>query len=56
MVFIFTEWNEIKSIPLEKYSELMKTAVIFDGRNCYEIKDAELNNVEYHSVGRKSNK
>lgn len=53
MVFIFTEWNEIKSIPLEKYSELMKTAVIFDGRNCYEIKDAELNNVEYHSVGRK---
>ena len=53
MVFIFTEWNEIKSIPLEKYAELMKTAVIFDGRNCYEIKDAELNNVEYHSVGRK---
>ena len=53
MVFIFTEWNEIKSVPLEKYAELMKTAVIFDGRNCYEIKDAELNNVEYHSVGRK---
>lgn len=52
MAFIFTEWNEIKSIPLEKYSELMKTPVIFDGRNCYEIEDAKQNNVEYHSVGR----
>ena len=52
MAFIFTEWNEIKSLPLEKYSELMKTPIIFDGRNCYEIEDVKQNNVEYHSVGR----
>ena len=38
MVFIFTEWNEIKSLELSKYSELMKTPIVFDGRNCYENK------------------
>ena len=54
MVFIFTEWQEIKAIPLEKYSQLMKKAIIFDGRNCYSIKDIEGKNIEYHSIGRKS--
>ncbi|MDH5068009.1 UDP-glucose dehydrogenase family protein [Clostridium perfringens] len=53
MTFLFTEWNEIKGIELKTYEELMKTPVIFDGRNCYNIKDIEKSSVEYHSVGRK---
>lgn len=52
-VFIFTEWDEIKSIPLNRFKELMKEAVIFDGRNCHSIKEAEEAGVEYYSMGRK---
>lgn len=52
MVFIFTEWKEIKSLKLEKYIELMKTPIIFDGRNCYEIEEVKKNNIDYYSVGR----
>lgn len=54
MAFLFTEWKEIKGIELSVYETLMKTPIIFDGRNCYEIKDVEKSNVEYHSVGRKA--
>ncbi|MDK0736121.1 UDP-glucose/GDP-mannose dehydrogenase family protein [Clostridium perfringens] len=54
MAFLFTEWKEIKGIELSIYEKLMKTPIIFDGRNCYEIKDVEKSNVEYHSVGRKA--
>ncbi|MBI6066228.1 UDP-glucose dehydrogenase family protein [Clostridium perfringens] len=53
MAFLFTEWKEIKGIELSVYETLMKTPVIFDGRNCYEVKEVEKSNVEYHSVGRK---
>lgn len=53
MAFLFTEWKEIKGIELSIYETLMKTPIIFDGRNCYEIKDVEKSSVEYYSVGRK---
>lgn len=53
LAFIFTEWKEIKSLKLEVYEKLMKTPIIFDGRNCYEIAEAENKNIEYYSVGRK---
>jgi len=53
VAFIFTEWNEIKNIQLETYEKLMKTPIIFDGRNCYDIKEVEKNKVEYYSVGRR---
>ncbi|WP_288222117.1 UDP-glucose/GDP-mannose dehydrogenase family protein [uncultured Clostridium sp.] len=52
MVFIFTEWKEIKSLKLEKYIELMKTPVIFDGRNCYNLEEVKSVKVDYYSVGR----
>ncbi|WP_077864471.1 UDP-glucose dehydrogenase family protein [Clostridium saccharobutylicum] len=54
LTLIFTEWNEIKSLDLGVYEELMNSAVIFDGRNCYEVNDVEERKVEYHSVGRKA--
>lgn len=53
VAFIFTEWEEIKSIPLNRYKELMRTPIIFDGRNCYSLEEAEKAEVEYYSVGRK---
>lgn len=52
MAFLFTEWKEIKELELNSYESLMKTPIIFDGRNCYEIDDVENKNIEYYSVGR----
>ena len=54
MVFIFTEWKEIKSLKLEKYIELMKAAIIFDGRNCYDLQEVKKVKVDYYSVGREA--
>ena len=53
MVFIFTEWKEIKSIDLNKYVDLMNTPVIYDGRNCYDINEVKDHNIDYYSIGRK---
>ncbi|OOM77949.1 UDP-glucose 6-dehydrogenase YwqF [Clostridium puniceum] len=53
IVFIFTEWNEIKEYPLSKYKELMKEPIIYDGRNCYSIQEAKDLEIQYYSIGRK---
>ncbi len=50
--FIFTEWNEIKSIKPKKYKELMKTPLVYDGRNIYDLDDMKKAEVEYYSIGR----
>lgn len=52
LAFLFTEWKEITGINLSRYKELMKKPIIFDGRNCYKLKDAEEAGVEYYSIGR----
>lgn len=54
VVFIVTEWEEIKSIKFDDYVNWLETPVIFDGRNCYALEEAEKYKVEYHSIGRKS--
>ena len=51
--FIFTEWEEITSVPLSEYKKLMKTPFILDGRNCYTLEEAEEAQVDYVSIGRK---
>jgi UDPglucose 6-dehydrogenase len=51
--FIFTEWGEVKAITPEAYTMLMRTPLVYDGRNIYKIKDMEKARVEYHSIGRK---
>lgn len=52
LAFIFTEWDEIKKINLKSFKELMKNAVIYDGRNCFDLKKVNNEGVEYYSVGR----
>ena len=51
--FIFTEWEEITSVPLTEYKKQMKTPFILDGRNCYPLEEAEEAQVDYVSIGRK---
>lgn len=52
-VFIVTEWEAIRNYPLEKYVQLMREPILFDGRNCYTNEDAEKQGLDYYSVGRK---
>lgn len=52
LAFIFTELKEIKILPLNIYKQLMKNAVIFDGRNYYSNEEAMREKVEYFSIGR----
>ncbi|MBA2874556.1 UDP-glucose dehydrogenase family protein [Thermaerobacillus caldiproteolyticus] len=54
VVFIVTEWDEIKDIPLSTYVDEMKEPIIFDGRNCYDLKEVEKYPITYISVGRRN--
>lgn len=51
MCFIFTEWPEIKNFEVQKYIQLMKKAIVLDGRNCYDLKMIP-NGMMYYSIGR----
>ncbi len=53
---VVTEWNEFKQLDLEKVKDLLKSPVIFDGRNIYDpdrMKDLGFN---YRAIGRGTNK
>ena len=50
--FIYTEWEEIKNITPSTYLELMRTPLVYDGRNIYDVELMKENNIEYYSIGR----
>lgn len=52
--FIFTEWEEIRKIKPGIYKKIMKTPLVYDGRNIYDLGDMEKSGVEYYSIGRKN--
>lgn len=54
--FIFTEWNEIKAVKPEEYKKLMRTPLVYDGRNIYDLAAMEEAGVEYYSIGRGENR
>ncbi len=50
--FIFTEWKEIRAIVPETFKKLMRTPLIYDGRNLYDVNEMEKDGIEYYSIGR----
>lgn len=50
--FVFTEWAEIKKIAPERFKELMRTPLVYDGRNIYDLEAMKKAGIEYYSVGR----
>lgn len=50
--FIFTEWGEIKAIKPAEYKNLMRTSLVYDGRNIYNVEEMKEAGVEYYSIGR----
>lgn len=49
---VVTEWNEFKTTSLATLKQMMKTPIVFDGRNVFDpIKMSEAG-IEYYGVGR----
>lgn len=49
---IITEWNEFRNPDFPRIKQLMKSPVIFDGRNQYNRDEIERIGFTYHSIGR----
>jgi len=49
---IATEWNEFREPDFARMRKLMKTPVIFDGRNIYSPEHVQAQGFTYYSVGR----
>ena len=49
---IVTEWKAFRSPDFSRLKNLLKTPIIFDGRNLFDPKAVGLSGIEYHSIGR----
>jgi UDPglucose 6-dehydrogenase len=49
---IVTEWQEFRHPDLELVRRLMRTPVIFDGRNLFEPKSMKASGFTYYAIGR----
>ena len=52
LLIIVTEWNEFKLLNMERIKTLMKTPVLFDGRNIYDPVKLRRLGFEYQCIGR----
>lgn len=52
---VVTDWNEFKLLNLEKLKDVMKTPIVFDGRNIYSPEKLRKLGIEYYSIGRPCN-
>ena len=51
-MLLLTEWNEFRRPDFEKIKSLMKTPIIFDGRNQYNSARLAEKGLEYYQIGR----
>ena len=49
-----TEWNEFKTLDLEKAAKLMRHKNIVDCRNLIDAEQALANGFRYQGIGKKS--
>jgi UDPglucose 6-dehydrogenase len=49
---IVTEWNEFRTPDFERMRTLMRSPVIFDGRNLFTPEQMKQQEFAYHSIGR----
>lgn len=50
--FVFTEWQEIRSVDPKTFKELMKNPLVYDGRNVFGVQAMKEAGIEYYSIGR----
>ena len=51
-LMVITEWNEFRDLDLERIGKVMKTPVLFDGRNIYDPAEVRSLGFTYRGVGR----
>jgi UDPglucose 6-dehydrogenase len=51
-VFLVTEWNELRGADLARLRGLVRTPVLFDGRNAWDPRRARALGFTYYGVGR----
>jgi UDPglucose 6-dehydrogenase len=51
-LLILTEWQQFADLDLHRLRSVMKTQLIFDGRNMYSPREMAAAGFAYHSVGR----
>ncbi|MBI3161196.1 MAG: UDP-glucose/GDP-mannose dehydrogenase family protein [Chloroflexi bacterium] len=51
-LMVVTEWNEFKQLDLEKVKGLLKSPIIYDGRNIYDPRLMKEMGFTYRSIGR----
>lgn len=52
VAFVLTEWDQIRNYEIKKFKQLMKSSIIYDGRNCFKPELMKKSEIEYYSVGR----
>lgn len=52
-LLLITEWNQFRYPDFDKMKKLLKTPVIFDGRNQYNPKELKEKGFTYYGIGRK---
>lgn len=53
-LLLLTEWNEFRRPDFDRIKDLLKTPVIFDGRNQYDAKRLVERGFDYTCIGRQS--
>jgi UDPglucose 6-dehydrogenase len=53
-VVLVTEWNEFRNPDFERMKRILKSPVIFDGRNVYEPQQMAALGFTYYSMGRRT--
>ncbi len=51
---IVTEWNEFRKPDFARMKSIMTNAIIFDGRNLFDLNKMADTGFEYYSIGRKT--
>lgn len=51
-LIVVTPWNEFKQLDLEKVRDLLKSPIIYDGRNIYDPKVMKEMGFNYRAIGR----
>ena len=53
-LLVVTEWNEFRRPNFQTIKELLKSPVIFDGRNVYDAQELKRLGFTYYSIGRQN--
>jgi UDPglucose 6-dehydrogenase len=53
-LLVLTEWNEFRRPNFQRIKQLLRSPIIFDGRNIYDPSDLRKLGFKYYSIGRKN--